>query len=253
MTSLIRDGPSFRTRTVRAWAGYTEVSENFNPEVGFLRRSSYRSVSTGVFRHFRPDIALFRELRPHVVYSGFWDLTGFKETEFLHFDSHFDFENGTLIEPAVNHTVEGLKAAFEISPGVIVAPGTYSHWELGWRWNTNLAAPLSYRGALTKGGFLSGNRNVIDTTINFRYGSRIITAFTWSYNDVDLAEGSFVANLGQFRISYNFTPLIYLQAFIQYNDDIDTWSSNVRLSWLTLEGRGCLWCSTTAKGSETTS
>ena len=228
----------FRNKDVRAWAGYTEVGENFNPEVGFLRRDSYRSFTAGVFRHLRPDVALFRELRPHVVYSSFWDFTGFKETEFLHIDSHFDFENGALIEPAVNHTVEGLKGPFEISPGVIVAPGTYSHWELGWRWNTNLAAPLSYRGALTKGGFLSGNRNVIDTTINYRYGSRIITAFTWSYNDVDLAEGSFVANLGQFRISYNFTPLIYLQSFIQYNDDIDTWSSNVRFSWLNTGGTG---------------
>ena len=51
-----------------------------------------------------------------------------------------------------------------------------------------MAAPFSYQGALTKGGFLSGERNVIDATINYRYGSKIITAFTWSYNDVDLAE-----------------------------------------------------------------
>ena len=149
----------FQNKDLRVWVGYTEVGENFNPEVGFLRRHNYRTVAMGVFRHLRPDIALFRELRPHVVYSSFWDFTGFKETEFLHFDSHFDFENGALIEPAVNHTVEGLKEPFEISPGVIVAPGTYKHWELGWRWNTNLAAPLSYQGALTKGGFLSGNRN----------------------------------------------------------------------------------------------
>ena len=233
-----RGRAEFQNKDLRAWLGYTEVGENFNPEVGFLRRHSYRTVTMGVFRHLRPDIALFRELRPHVTYSSFWDLTGFKETEFLHFDSHFDFENGALIEPAVNHTVEGLKEPFEISPGIIVAPGTYTHWELGWRWNTNLAAPLSYQGALTKGGFLSGNRNVIDTTINYRYGSKIITAFTWSYNDVDLAEGSFVANLGQFRISYNFTPLTYLQAFVQYNDDIDTWSSNVRFSWLNTGGTG---------------
>ena len=51
-------------------------------------------------------------------------------------------------------------------------------------------------------------------------------------------EGSFITNLRQFRISYNFTPLMYLQAFIQYNDDIDAWSSNVRLSWLNTAGTG---------------
>lgn len=234
----LRGRGELQNKDVRAWLEYSEVAANFNPEVGFLRRDTYRSVSTGVFRYLRPDIALFRELRPHVTYNAYWDFTGFKETEFLHMDTHLDFENGALFEPAVNHTVEGLTDPFEISPGIIVAPGTYKHWELGWRWNTNVASPFSYEGALTKGGFLSGNRTVIDTTLNYRYGSKIITSLTWSYNDVDLAEGSFIANLGQFRISYNFTPLIYLQAFLQYNDDADNWSSNVRFSWLNDGGTG---------------
>jgi hypothetical protein len=56
--------------------------------------------------------------------------------------------------------------------------------------------------------------------------------------DVDLAEGSFTTNLVQARASYNFSPLVYLQAFLQYNDDADTWSSNVRFSWLNTAGTG---------------
>ena len=59
-----------------------------------------------------------------------------------------------------------------------------------------------------------------------------------TYNDIDLLEGSFVTNLGQFKVSYNFTPLIYLQALVQYNDRIDAWSSNVRFSWLNTAGTG---------------
>ena len=222
----------------RVWLGFSEVGENFNPEVGFLRRSAYRNLDTGVFAHIRPNVSWLRELRPHLTYRGYWDLNGFKETEDIHVDSHIDFENGSYISPAFNHTVEGLQQPFEISPGVIVQPGTYSHWEMAWRWNTNSAAPLSYSGAFDNGGFLSGVKKTLDTTINYRVQSKIITSATWSYNDVDLVEGSFITNLGQFRISYNFTPLMYLQAFFQYNDSIDAWSSNVRFSWLNTAGTG---------------
>ena len=218
--------------------GYVEVGENFNPEVGFLRRDNYRSLDAGWRVHFRPNIEWLRELRPHMSYRGFWDFAGFKETEQLHIDSHVDFESGAFFSPAFNRTVEGLRKSFEISDEVIVQPGTYQNWEMAWRWNTNRAAPLSYSGGLDYGGFLSGEKTTIDTTINYRVGSTIITSFTWSYSDVELLEGSFITNLGQFRISYNFTPLIYLQAFVQYNDDIDAWSSNIRFSWLNTAGTG---------------
>ena len=218
--------------------GYAEVGENFNPEVGFLQRDNYRSLDAGWRVHFRPDVEWLRELRPHMSYRTFWDFTGFKESEQLHFDSHIDFESGAFFSPAFNRTVEGLHESFEISDGVVVQPGTYQNWEVAWRWNTNQAATFSYSGTLDYGGFLSGDKTTVDTTINYRLGSTIITSFTWSYNDVDLLEGSFITNLRQFRISYNFTPLMYLQAFIQYNDDIDAWSSNVRLSWLNTAGTG---------------
>jgi hypothetical protein len=222
----------------RIWLGYTEVGEEFNPEVGFLRRDAYRNLDTGWFLNLRNDISWLRELRPHITYQGYWDFDGFKETENIHFDSHVDFENGTYFSPAVNRTVEGLKVPFEITDGIFVAPGSYQHWELAWRWNTNLAAPLSYSGGVDAGGFLSGSRQSWETTVNFRYQSKVITSLSWSYNDVKLAEGSFVTNLIQARVSYNFTPLTYLQAFIQYNDDVDTWSSNIRFSWLNTAGTG---------------
>ncbi|MCH7681198.1 hydrolase, partial [candidate division KSB1 bacterium] len=34
------------------------------------------------------------------------------------------------------------------------------------------------------------------------------------------------------RISYSFTPRLFLQGLVQYNDSADIWSSNFRLGWL---------------------
>ena len=222
----------------RVWLEYREVGEDFNPEVGFLQRDAYRHLDTGWFLNLRNDISWLRELRPHITYRGYWDFDGFKETENIHVDSHVDFENGAHFSPAFNRTVEGLKVPFEITDGIVVAPGSFQHWEFAWRWNTNQAAPFSYSGGVSAGGFLSGNRQSWATTLNYRHKSKIITSLSWSYNDVDLAEGSFITNLIQARVSYNFSPLSYLQAFVQYNDDADSWSSNIRFSWLNTGGTG---------------
>ncbi len=235
-------GEYFR-RDLRLWFGMTEVSANFNPEVGFLRRKAYRNFDYGYFGYYRPEFlqklpVRLRELRPHLTYSGFYTLDGFLETSRMHVDSHIDFENGAHISPAMNRIVEGLQEPFEIREGIVVPPGTYEHWQLGWRWNTNRAAPISYSGGLDYGGFLSGEQRTLDTTFNYRWGTRLITSAAWLYNDIELAEGSFVANLGQFRVAYNFTPLIYLQALVQYNDDADIWSTNARFSWLNTAGTG---------------
>ena len=228
----------YQKRQGRVWLGFSEVGDAFNPEVGFLTRDDYRNLETGFFLNIRNDISWLRELRPHVTYRGFWDFEGFKETEQIHIDSHVDFENGAFFSPAVNHMVEGLTEPFEIYPGIVVPPGTYSNWEAAWRWNTNLARPLSYEGGIDYGGFLSGDRRGYENTVNFRYQSKVITSVSWFYNDIDLPEGSFVTNLGQFKVSYNFTPLVYLQTLLQYNDRIDAWSSNVRFSWLNTAGTG---------------
>ena len=243
----------FRGRYERraGWAtvGYTEVGDDFNPEVGFLRRRNYRNFDTTVFRNLRfDDIPWLRELRPHVGYRGFWDFAGFKETENIHVDSHVDFENGAFFSPAVNFTLEGLQEPFEIFPGIVVPPGSYRNVELAWRWNTDFSKPLSYSGGWDYGGFLSGNQNVIATTVTYRVGSKLNTSVVWTYSDIDLEEGSFQTNLGQLRASYGFTPLINIESLLQYNDSIDTWSANVRFSWLITANTGLFVVFNTSEG-----
>jgi Domain of unknown function (DUF5916)/Carbohydrate family 9 binding domain-like len=229
----------FKRTWARFWFEYTEVGEAFNPEVGFLLRRRYRAAQSSYLQYVRvPQISWLRELRPHVTYKGFWDFDGFKESEQLHFDSHVDFENGAFFSPAVNLVVEGLELPFEIAPGIVVPSGSYRWKELAWRWNTDQSSWLSYDGSLDKGGFYTGDRTSLGTTLNVRYGAKFITSLTWSYNDVKLTEGAFVTNLAQVRLSYSFSPSLNLQGFFQYNDQRDVWSTNVRFSWLNTAGTG---------------
>ena len=51
-------------------------------------------------------------------------------------------------------------------------------------------------------------------------------------NVLPVENGKFTANLARIRLSYSFTPRILLQLLSQYNEQSDTFSNNLRFSWL---------------------
>jgi hypothetical protein len=225
-----------------AWdlfAGFTEVGENFNPEVGFLRRSGYRKPEGLVMYRYRPnDFLGLLELRPHVSYRGFFKPDGFQESGFLHMDNHFEWKSGWELHTGVNLTREGVLKAFEIYPDVTVAPGTYDNAEVMLVGITNQGAPLSLEARLTAGGFFGGSRVSTTAALRGRVGESFNAYVDLSRNDVSLPEGHFVTNLLKLRLSYSFTPRLYLQALVQFNDVIDNWSTNLRLGWLQTANTG---------------
>ena len=214
---------------------YAQVGADFNPEVGFLARSNYRSVGGLLFRRIRPDDWWgLHELRPHIVYRGYWDFDGFQETGFLHIDNHWEWKNGLEFHTAVNFSHDGVKNAFEIVDGVTIEPGTYKHEEVQLIFFTDQAAPLSFRLDLQAGGFFGGDKLSLRPTLRYRIGERFSTEVSWDYNEFELpvTNGNFEVNLARLRVSYSFTPKILLQALVQYDDRDDVTATNLRFSWL---------------------
>ncbi len=219
--------------------GYTEVADNFNPEVGFLSRGGYRSISSRVMRRIRPGSFIgIQELRPHVSYNSFWNFDGFQETGFIHIDQHWEWRAGHEAHTGMNITREGVVTAFEISDGVFVPPGTYDHNEAQIVFFTNEGAPLTGRIETTIGGFFGGDRVRISPSVRLRIGDSFNTEVGLDRNDIDLPGGAFVTNLARARVSYSFTPRIFTQALVQYNDNADIWSANLRFGWLQAANTG---------------
>ena len=241
---------NFVTRDWEISGGYRQIGSEFNPEVGFVNRSAYRYISGRVLYHLRTEgVDWFREFRPHISGNSFWSLGGFNESYYVHIDSHFAFENGAEIHlPGWNLTGEGLDAPFQIRDegdlpdggrGPIIIPaGTYNNQELLFVANTNRSAPLSVSAGVTFGEFYSGTRSSPYGSISYRFRDRLTTSVSMNYFDVKLDEGSFTTSLVRLTGSYSFTPRIYLQANLQYNDDSKNLGSNIRLGWLDTAGTG---------------
>ena len=215
---------------------YTETGRHFNPEVGFLsRRGGFRKAEAQAFSRLRPRakaFSKFQELRPHSIYRGFWNHDGFQETGYWHIDSHWELKNSYEFHTGMNVTREGVVRAFEIYPGVTVAPGTYDHAEGQLVFQTNQGAPVYSRTQVVRGGFFGGDRFGFNQQLRVRVGETLNTEVSWERNDIDLAGGSFVTNLSRARASYSFTPRVFVQGLVQYNDRADIWSSNIRFGWL---------------------
>src|SRR5688572_7872819 len=229
--------------------GYQEVGDGFNPAIGFYSRRGYRKPDASLMTRFRPsDFINIQELRPHATFRGFWGLDGFQETGFLHLDIHCQFRDTTEIHTGMNLTREGVRTPFEIYPGVFVPPGTYDHAEAQLVAMSNQGAPFSVSMRTTIGGFFGGDRLTLNPTIRMRAGDALTTQLDYQRNNIKLPWGDFVTNLVRTRVSYSFSPRIFTQALVQYNDRADLWSMNFRFGWLQAANTGLFVVYTDTRG-----
>jgi hypothetical protein len=222
------------TQPLTLTATYTETGRNFDPQVGFLsRRNGFRKLEGSAFSRLRPKrLTTFQEIRPHSLYRAFWNHDGFQETGYWHIDSHWELNNSSEFHTGMNVTREGVIKPFEIYPGVFVPPGTYDHAEAQMVFQSNQGAAVYGRMQVNAGGFFGGNRLGLRPELRLRLGDVFSTELSLDRNDVDLPGGRFVTNLARARLSYSFSPRVFLQSLVQYNDRANAWSSNFRFGWL---------------------
>ena len=215
--------------------GFTEVSEDFNPEVGFLRRDDFRKFEGRVLYRYRPnDFFGLLELRPHIAYNAFWDLEGTQESGFLHVDNHWEWRTSAEIHTGVNFIYERVKQPFELVDGVFIPVGKYDNSEAALVFQSDEGKALYGELRTNTGGFFNGDRNSMRATARYRIGETFSTELNWNYNRIDLPTENdpFTINAAQLRLSYSFTPKMLLQALIQYDDRSDRVGMNVRFSVL---------------------
>jgi hypothetical protein len=222
---------------------YGVTGEDFNPEAGYLaredgyRRTHFRFQET--MRQERIRSWGFREFLPHVTYTryDYLDGRGLLNAE-LHADNHWDWENGNYISTAVNGTWEGLITPFQVYPGIIVPPGQHGGLRFTLRANTDRRKWLFGRLQWDMGRFYNGNQSSPTMQVVIREGGKFTVDATWNYRDIDLPQGSFRTNLGNMRVTYNFTPNVFVQSLVQFNDRTQRWSTNLRFHLLQTAGTG---------------
>jgi hypothetical protein len=220
---------------------YIQVGEDFNPEVGFLNRSGgYRFYDISFMRTVRrQELPWLKEWNPHANYRGYYSHDGFWQSGQVHVDmTEVQFARGGRFGPEYNWYHEGLRQPFTIANGVTLPAGSYGWGSVGLDWDSDPSAPLSFTSRSEWGGFYSGTRLGETVSVTYRRGASLTTSLQADYHDVNLDEGDFVRSLVGVRVGYFFTPRVFLQSLVQYNNQAHVWTANARFAWLSTAGTG---------------
>ena len=215
------------------------VGNDFNPEVGFLRREDFER-SLGAFR-FSPRPASIDLVRKF-TWEGRLDYITSRddvlETRQVQGLFGIEFESSDEISVEYTRSYEYLREPFRIAPEVAIAPGGYDFQDVRAALDLGRQRKFSGQLAVQRGTFYSGTK----TTVEFGFGGgfargrlELTPRFSLepgvSVNRIDLREGRFTTTLVTTRTTFTFTPLMFASALVQYNSAANSASANVRFRW----------------------
>ena len=209
------------------------VGDNFNPEVGFLRRDDiYRSAYQLRFSPRPTRIRSVRKFRYQTGLSYLENGAGVLETRERDGEFAIEFQNGDQFNVQYNSLFEYLPRPFAITNRVTIPIGPYSFQNASVGFNLGRQRKVSANTTVEHGTFYNGHR----TTFSVSQGRVSVTNAisvepTYSLNKVDLVQGRFTTHLAGSRVTYTLTPLMFTSALLQYNSGTNSVSVNARLRW----------------------
>jgi hypothetical protein len=206
------------------------VTGDFNPGLGFVRRSDMQHwyATTGV--HARPGGKL-QEINPYLEVDYITDLEHQLDTRSLTAGLELFLNPDGQLTMRVEDQFDRLEAPFQVFPGVTIPVGPYGWREASIRYQTGQTRAVFGSVNVAGGEFYSGERRSWggNVTVRPRYDLSFEASFT--RNDVSLPTGAFVADLASLRTRYQWSTRLFGSAFVQYNTQNRAFVTNARLNY----------------------
>ena len=211
---------------------YFDIHENFNAEMGFVKRTGIRHAQIHTSFTPEPNIPGVRRLNPHIRFDYTTDQQSKLLWRKLHVDMAVDLLNGGRISFQWNGEREFIDFPFRIKENITLPVGSYHspYWQMSFGSDRSLAlwTDSKYRW----GGFYGGKGRILDISVGWRPIPNFISEFGLVYNDIDLPQGDFVNHLLIVRLAYNFSTRISLMSLIQWNSDTGEVNVNMKLDFI---------------------
>jgi len=209
------------------------VGEQFNPEVGFVRRPDIRRTLAEL--RFSPRPRSMPSIR-RFISAGSVDYfetgAGRMDTRDRSAEFAIEFLNADRIGVTYNNAYEFIPAPFRIATGVTIPVGGYDWHNVRVAFNSRPQRRAAANLAVEHGTFYNGHR----TAWSIGRGRLALTPEfaiepTYSLNQVDLVQGSFTAHLAGSRVIVTMSPRMFASALVQYNSGSNAMTANARFRW----------------------
>ena len=229
------------------------VGENFNPEIGFLRRRGFRRNYVQLLFTPRPAaMPLIRKFRYEASVDYITSLDGRLESREARFAWASQFQHGDELWIEYNGGFEFLPQPFEISRGVVLPVGDYNSHAFVTTYSLGAQRRLSGWLGFVRGSFFDGDRTEARFMGRYEVTPTLSLEPGLTLNWIDLPQGSFLSRLVRGRVTYTLSPRSFLAALVQYNTGTESLSTNVRFRWEYEPGSDLYVVYTEGRDTETT-
>ena len=224
-------GGDWRTNLFRADVSYTDIGEDFNPEVGYIQRNDVRRFRGDASYTPWPGVFGIREIQIGPEIDLVLTQANELETQEITFDTQFEFETGDDLSFEVKNTIENLEQDFRIQ-GVSIPADDYNFTSFQISARSSSSRMIGGRVQVEFGEFFHGTRRgfLIDATA--RPTAKLSIEPFIEFNRITLPEEEFDANAFGGRISYSFSTILFTKLFTQWSTDRDVFSANFLVNYI---------------------
>jgi len=211
---------------------FRQISEKFDPALGFVRRTGIRDY-IGSFEYiWRPNTTLIRRIslkaRPYLT----TDIGNHIVAE------NHDLPTLTVTTPAGDRLAfeytfyrDVLDESFEIHPGIVIPPGNYRYPRFKSFLRSSQARAVSIGGGYNTGEFYNGSRRDYKGWFNWRPNRYLSSSLSYELQKVQLHEGDFNVRIASATVNLAFTPDLSWNTLIQYDNVSSEVGLNSRIRW----------------------
>jgi hypothetical protein len=230
--SALRVSAAYRGRFWNNSVMYKRVSDDFNPGMGFVRRRAMQQTFATVGAHMRPAIRGIQEVAPYAIVDYYTDLRGAMDTRAVTAGLDLLFQPDGQVQFTVADWFDRLERPFPVFPGRSLPVGSYAWREASAQFTSSQQRPFFGSAGVSGGGYYDGTRRSANGSLTWRARPELAIEVLGQANAVrSPTAGAFDANLLGTRVRYAVNPNLYGSAFIQYNTQTNTFSTNVRANW----------------------
>ncbi len=213
----------------------TSIPEDFNPEIGYVRRKDYILYSTELQFNPRPNISWIRrtEIKPADINYYVTKSTG--EVESIQMEWRplgISFTTGDFVEFNIQRMFDRVDESFPLVDTVYVPTGKYWDTRYELQYHTFSGRKFFTFGSISTGDFYTGKRFKLFTFLGVSINKHFRFSVTWNHNDISFPGTQFSTNEFGGRFTYSFNPKLLTSLFGQWNSKDEEIILNYRVNWI---------------------
>jgi hypothetical protein len=231
---------SFPNDLVELNGSWERAGMGFNPEVGFLSRTSYQVFDAELVVSPRPKFLPFikqMEFIPLDLNYYVDDITHEMQSVYMEFRPlGFSLKSGESVEFNIQRNAENLTEDFEIRDGFVIPAGRYWTNRGEFQVETFEGRPVVGSVAVNWGKFYDGSSAEWEADLGWKPSKHLGTSVSYQRTDIRLPAGAFAIDEVVGRLNFSVNPKLYGSVFGQWNNDDDEVLFNFRLTWIPKPG-----------------